>query len=414
MFKPVYFNHEYTLTHDGRCRYKGAPLEITTENIDIDVEGVIHSFNYRKLCLYTHYKFNPFIVHIDNVDFHPVDSKVLRLRCGHVPVFREAVELPYGFRVIPGYSNHAVNRNGLVISIKYNGRSMVERINPYGYRCVNIWDEDKESWRMVGIHILLARAFIHNPNPSERYYVNHKDGNKLNISLSNLEWVSPAENNSHAQEMGLKDPACPRECTVHDLELGTSEDFGSVVKAIEAYGLNGIYYGKTKLIDNVPCPRIYRGRYVVTEIGEPHNVTTNDLGTYVSNSPHSGPFQFLEVETGAVKEVETINEMIDATKVPYHQIRAIIESPTPKKTRGYSFRAKSNQPWPESFEELIKLKRRAFEVTHSETGEVKVFSTMADILEFFNTHYQKIINLSKSGEIFKGWRVKDITEHQSA
>jgi hypothetical protein len=51
------------------------------------------------------------------------------------------------------------------------------------------------------IHRLLAIAFI--PNPLNKEQVNHKDGNKLNNSLSNLEWVTKSENQIHAIQNGL-------------------------------------------------------------------------------------------------------------------------------------------------------------------------------------------------------------------
>ena len=52
----------------------------------------------------------------------------------------------------------------------------------------------------IGIHTLIARAFI--PNPKNRTEINHKDLNKLNFNISNLEWSTRKENIRHAWENG--------------------------------------------------------------------------------------------------------------------------------------------------------------------------------------------------------------------
>lgn len=69
-----------------------------------------------------------------------------------------------------------------------------------GYLCVDLTANGVT--KQTTIHRLLAMAFI--SNPENKPTVNHKDGNKLNIELSNLEWATYGENNKHAVDNNLR------------------------------------------------------------------------------------------------------------------------------------------------------------------------------------------------------------------
>lgn len=65
-----------------------------------------------------------------------------------------------------------------------------------GYRSVKLTFNNSKQKRFY-VHRLVAEHFINNPDPKNKTFVNHKDGNKLNNCVENLEWVSPRENNLH-------------------------------------------------------------------------------------------------------------------------------------------------------------------------------------------------------------------------
>jgi len=103
------------------------------------------------------------------------------------------------------YANrYIVSDDGQVFAMNYRNSQMIGRLRPYrnpktrcgGYLRVNI------NGRQRDVHRLVAECFVPKP-PGEKLEVNHKDGNKLNNSASNLEWVSHLDNVRHAYRTGL-------------------------------------------------------------------------------------------------------------------------------------------------------------------------------------------------------------------
>lgn len=57
----------------------------------------------------------------------------------------------------------------------------------------------------VRIHTLVGEHFCVKPVTTEKLFINHLDGNKLNNNDWNLQWCTPGENVRHAVETGLFD-----------------------------------------------------------------------------------------------------------------------------------------------------------------------------------------------------------------
>lgn len=75
-------------------------------------------------------------------------------------------------------------------------RELTYTLNNRGYYSIGIMK------KTFMVHRLIAKAFI--PNPKNKPFVNHIDGNKLNNSMNNLEWCTAQENTQHSFDAGLR------------------------------------------------------------------------------------------------------------------------------------------------------------------------------------------------------------------
>ena len=105
---------------------------------------------------------------------------------------------------------YKVSDKGEVVSLErtvWNGfgfhilksRTLTKNIAGAGYHKVSLRKNGK-TWQKY-VHRLVARHFLGDGFKGAQ--VNHKDGDKTNNSLSNLEWCTAEENLKHAKETGL-------------------------------------------------------------------------------------------------------------------------------------------------------------------------------------------------------------------
>lgn len=93
---------------------------------------------------------------------------------------------------------YQISNKGRVLSLHYHkgnkAKALVPRFGKNGYGYVMLSKNNHVTCKKI--HRLVCEHFI--PNPQNKPYVNHKDGDKRNNDISNLEWVSPQENAHHA------------------------------------------------------------------------------------------------------------------------------------------------------------------------------------------------------------------------
>ncbi|UNA01616.1 putative HNH endonuclease [Bacillus phage vB_BcgM] len=96
--------------------------------------------------------------------------------------------------------NYEISDTGLVRHIRFD-RILSAAIPKSKKNYPKVTLSHKGKQKVYLLHRLLALTFI--DNPDNKPEVNHKDGNKHNFSLDNLEWSTYSENAQHAFDTGL-------------------------------------------------------------------------------------------------------------------------------------------------------------------------------------------------------------------
>jgi hypothetical protein len=104
------------------------------------------------------------------------------------------------WKVIPNYSRYRISPRGEVYSVHLD-RLMSTPV--FGeYKIVNLYNDQKIR-KAFHVHSLVAKLYVHNPNPDQYDQINHLDGDKLNNAKSNLKWTDASGNAIHAFRLGL-------------------------------------------------------------------------------------------------------------------------------------------------------------------------------------------------------------------
>ena len=143
---------------------------------------------------------------------------------------------------------YEISNNGNVRN-KKTGRILKQSPNKHGYARVSFSNGLGKNPKIVFPHREVAILFI--PNPDNKPEVNHKDGDKMNPSMENLEWVTSKENNIHARDIGLynhgemvkKGAAASRlitskQTTVINSGTGIATTYSSKTDAAQALGIS--------------------------------------------------------------------------------------------------------------------------------------------------------------------------------
>ena len=151
---------------------------------------------------------------------------------------------------IKGFENlYKISTYGKIESLgngkSTNSETKKERIlktnySSTGYEKIKLFKDGKRYY--FSVHRLVAQTFL--DNSLNKREVNHKDGNKANNNVSNLEWVTSSENQLHAFKNGLqkskmgKDHAQSKSVLQLDLNGNLIRKFESIKQIQRELGFN--------------------------------------------------------------------------------------------------------------------------------------------------------------------------------
>lgn len=141
-----------------------------------------------------------------------------------------------GWLDVVGYEGlYKVNSNGDVKSINYNrtGQSKLLKcaIDRYGYYIVNLYKNQKR--KTFRVHRIVAQAFMPNDDANNTL-INHKDENKLNNRVENLEWCNAKYNINYSirKYKGVN----PKKIIQMDMNEIVVQEWDSISKAANSLG----------------------------------------------------------------------------------------------------------------------------------------------------------------------------------
>lgn len=128
---------------------------------------------------------------------------------------------------IKGFESYSVDQAGNVYNS--SGKMLRPSVSNNGYLRVSLSNEHMKHKRFL-IHRLVAEAFI--PNPEGKVQVNHKDQDRTNNQVDNLEWTTPLENLNYsniiakANRAKQKKVRCITTGVVYDSFKAIEQEFG--------------------------------------------------------------------------------------------------------------------------------------------------------------------------------------------
>lgn len=412
MYKVLRVNKRYEFDLEGNVKRDGIEISDFGENgtLDIEIDDIVSKWCPRHLGLLAHYEVDLPLKDLNEIMFLGCNNRILRYRCGMLMVFQKPIIYKEGYRVIPGLTRYAISKEGVVISI-ISGKKISVRNYEDHYSSVTMYDADKGVYRSVYLHILLARAWLHNPNPDILLFVNHLNGKKNDHRLSNLEWVDSSSNVRHAKVFGLT--ADNIKCRTYDTVSRTFTNHMSLSDASVYVGNKRYIKRITNMVNGNIEPRLFNDRYFIirpdSSLSDSEIVAIGDRGVILNK----GPYEAMCTISNKIFEADTLLKLSETINVLYSSVITAFYSGPNYPAGKYLIRSKSKKSWDVPLEITVKNTPVSIQATNEK--ETKSFKSIREATQYILCDKTTITN-RLSGKIkkpYQGWSFKEITINHS-
>ena len=372
------------------------------------------------------------------------------------------------YRYVPGFCKLAVDRYGNVINTEtLNQYYQKSTRNDYTY--ISVRTPDKV--RRIGIHRLVALAWVKNLDPLRYNVVNHLNAIKNDNRASNLEWTDSQGNSRHAAKYGLVPNS--NKCRLRDIETGEIIEFNTQNLAKEFLGISGttssdftrlrqenfLFKDRYELrIDGDDRPWFYenvnlikrpRSQFVFKVTDENGNVTlinsipeaarffglshrshsvtvskvlakakrdfSNLQVEVIDMQPNNNRIiQVLDIENDKVKEFSSIQKACEYYNLPGNLgIRRSIASNGGRVYNGFRFRYKSEDEWPTANNRSHISDPVKIQVINKSSGETKIFNSLREVSRELKISRASIRRIIKKNRDRDDYIITEIGAQQS-